>query len=103
MQSIAVRVGINCHRPDLHLAARANDAAGYLSAIGDENFFEHRILIVVRGSLVVGCGWGYSLQVANHKPQEQPTHEQPTTNHELNKHRISLILRIVAHTDLSAR
>jgi hypothetical protein len=42
VQRIAIRRGIERHGENPHLAARANDARGDLTAVGNQNFFEHK-------------------------------------------------------------
>jgi hypothetical protein len=41
MRPAPVGLGVNGHRPDLHAAGSADDAAGDLSAIGDEQGGQH--------------------------------------------------------------
>ena len=41
VQRGAVRVGVDGHRANAHLAQRADDAQGDLAAIGDQNLWEH--------------------------------------------------------------
>ena len=41
VQRFAVNIGVHRHGADVHLAARAHDAHGNLSTIGDEDFTEH--------------------------------------------------------------
>ena len=58
MQGARIRIGKHRHRPDAHLAAGADDAAGDLAAVGDEQSADHRVTSGRRGGCPAGAARG---------------------------------------------
>ncbi len=69
MQGVLVGLGIDGDGLDAHAARGLDDPAGDFAAIGDENFFEHRLPI--RGKRA-RFGWGRSIGSSRARKQPPP-------------------------------